>query len=146
MRRKQYDGVFTRFVRKFGESLFDILGYGLRKTNSYLESKVGRDGHTSINPGCVPHRSITLHSISGSSSPALLFLNSSFRLLPVVLQLYCGYWVNAIALLTPSAFISRAVSAVSGRTYLNATYALCGAVAGCSSSSSRAIPSPWSRV
>ena len=75
---------------------------------------------TSMKPGCVPHLSITLHSMS-PISPAFPFLNISFRLLPVVLQLYWGYWVNATARLTPSSFILFIASSVNGLVYRNAT-------------------------
>ena len=88
---------------------------------------------------------MTLHSIS-PNTPALPLRYSSFKLLPVVLQLYCGYCVNATARLTPSRLSSFAVSSVSGCAYRKATYALWGAVSGCSSSRSAAMRSPCIRV
>lgn len=73
-----------------------------------------------MKPGCVPQRSMTLHSMP-APSPALWRRKSSLRLLPVVLQLYCGYCVNATARVTPSARMRASVAGVSGFAYRKAT-------------------------
>jgi len=73
-----------------------------------------------MKPGCVPHRSMTLHWNSLPDSAALPLPNStlcfhiSLKLLPVVEHEYCGYWVKAMARSTPSRFISSRHVSVSG--------------------------------
>jgi hypothetical protein len=71
---------------------------------------------------------------------------NSFKLLPVVEQLYCGYCVNAIARVTPSLRISSKHVSVNGSAYRNMTYGLCGAEPGFNSSSSAHMAAPCVRV
>lgn len=71
---------------------------------------------------------MTLHSISFAPSTCLtpafpgpsMHLHISFKLEPVVEHEYCGYWLNATALVTPSLRICSRQSSVSGWTYRNA--------------------------
>ena len=57
---------------------------------------------------------MTLQSKSPVMPTRLAARQSSFSELPVVAQLNCGYWVNATARVTPSAFICFSASSLNG--------------------------------
>ncbi len=141
-----------RFTTLMGKLCAEnIRSTSLRTSSGYVASCVSIFcANASTSPGCVGHRSMTLHFTpppSGSfPSSRIRHFQSSFNELPVVEQLYCGYCVNATArpcFPNPSSNSLTYISSVKGSAYRNATYGLCGALSGHLSSRSLHISSLW---